>query len=135
MLRDHGLAAEAVSATEVVVTDGQFEAANPLMEPTRRRAEAVLRPLVVAGVVVLDRVGKAIRTAPRDALISLSSTPERQGLAFGVHRAMDTVGALLGPLVYLAVRAIVLRHCLLSYVFGTVVLATTINLVTGIVTG
>lgn len=50
-LRDQGLAAEAVSATEVIVTDEQFAAANPLMEPTRRRAAAVLRPLVDAGVV------------------------------------------------------------------------------------
>jgi aspartate kinase len=50
-LRDRGLAAEAVSATEVIVTDGQFGAANPLPEPTRQRAEAVLRPLVAAGVV------------------------------------------------------------------------------------
>ncbi|WP_394840952.1 MFS transporter [Pendulispora brunnea] len=45
-----------------------------------------------------DRAGKGIRTAPRDALISLSSTPDALGRAFGVHRAMDTVGAFLGPL-------------------------------------
>ncbi|MYX26134.1 MFS transporter [Streptomyces sp. SID8381] len=50
-------------------------------------------------VLAADRTGKGLRTAPRDALISLSSTPENQGRAFGVHRAMDTVGALLGPLV------------------------------------
>lgn len=50
-------------------------------------------------VLAADRTGKGLRTAPRDALISLSSTPENQGRAFGVHRAMDTAGALLGPLV------------------------------------
>jgi MFS family permease len=50
-------------------------------------------------VLVADRTGKGLRTAPRDALISLSSTPETLGRAFGVHRAMDTVGAFLGPLV------------------------------------
>ena len=61
---------------------------------------------LIAGVVVIDRVGKAIRTSPRDALISLSSTAERQGLAFGVHRAMDTAGALLGPLVAFAILAL-----------------------------
>ncbi|MFF9213389.1 MULTISPECIES: MFS transporter [unclassified Streptomyces] len=50
-------------------------------------------------VLAADRTGKGLRTAPRDALISLSSTPESRGRAFGVHRAMDTAGALLGPLV------------------------------------
>jgi MFS family permease len=45
-----------------------------------------------------DRVGKGIRTAPRDALISLSSSPEKLGASFGVHRALDMVGALLGPI-------------------------------------
>ncbi|WP_405813780.1 MFS transporter [Streptomyces sp. NBC_01390] len=49
-------------------------------------------------VLALDRTGKGLRTAPRDAMISLSTPPERQGRAFGVHRAMDTTGAMLGPL-------------------------------------
>lgn len=52
----------------------------------------------IAAVLAADRTGKGLRTAPRDALISLSSPPEAQGRAFGVHRAMDTMGALLGPL-------------------------------------
>ncbi len=46
-----------------------------------------------------DRVGKGIRTAPRDALISDSITPDKRGIAFGFHRAMDTLGAVFGPLV------------------------------------
>ena len=54
-------------------------------------------PLVA--FVLADRTGKGIRTAPRDALISLSSPLSRQGVAFGVHRALDTAGALVGPLV------------------------------------
>jgi MFS family permease len=59
-------------------------------------------------VLAADRTGKGLRTAPRDALISLSSTPENRGRSFGVHRAMDTVGALLGPLVaFLILRATV----------------------------
>ncbi|HZI36852.1 MAG TPA: MFS transporter, partial [Acidimicrobiia bacterium] len=49
-----------------------------------------------------DRVGKGIRTAPRDALISLSSSPEKLGTSFGVHRALDMVGALLGPILAFA---------------------------------
>ncbi|MFD7554749.1 MFS transporter [Streptomyces sp. NPDC059835] len=49
-------------------------------------------------VLALERTGKGLRTAPRDALISLSTPAGQQGRAFGVHRAMDTTGALLGPL-------------------------------------
>lgn len=60
---------------------------------------------LLAGVIALDRIGKGIRTAPRDALISLSSAPTRLGLAFGVHRAFDTAGALLGPLAAFAILA------------------------------
>ncbi|MEU7530239.1 MFS transporter [Saccharothrix sp. NPDC042600] len=55
-------------------------------------------PLALGGVLAVDRTGKGLRTAPRDALISLSSTPETLGRAFGVHRSMDTIGAFLGPL-------------------------------------
>jgi MFS family permease len=54
---------------------------------------------VVAGVRWADRVGKGIRTAPRDALVADSVTPEVRGLAFGFHRALDTAGALLGILI------------------------------------
>ncbi len=53
----------------------------------------------VGGIVLADRTGKGIRTAPRDALIALSTAPAGLATAFGVHRAMDTAGALLGPLV------------------------------------
>ncbi|NGO67289.1 MFS transporter [Streptomyces boncukensis] len=52
----------------------------------------------IGAALTADRVGKGVRTAPRDALISLSSPPEALGRSFGVHRAMDTTGALLGPL-------------------------------------
>ncbi|MEU9985525.1 MFS transporter [Streptomyces sp. NPDC048045] len=59
-------------------------------------------------ILAADRTGKGLRTAPRDALISLSSTPGTRGRSFGVHRAMDTAGALLGPLVaFLILRATV----------------------------
>ncbi|NUS13138.1 MAG: MFS transporter, partial [Streptomyces sp.] len=68
---------------------------------------ALCKPLLLAvhtlpligAVLAADRTGKGLRTAPRDALISLSSDPRTRGRAFGVHRAMDTTGALLGPLV------------------------------------
>ncbi|MFD9307627.1 MFS transporter [Streptomyces sp. NPDC060048] len=52
----------------------------------------------VGVILALERTGKGLRTAPRDALISLSTPAGSQGRAFGVHRAMDTTGALLGPL-------------------------------------
>jgi len=54
---------------------------------------------VIAGVRWADRVGKGIRTAPRDALVADSVTQETRGLAFGFHRAMDTAGAMLGLLI------------------------------------
>ena len=57
----------------------------------------------IVGVLFVDRCGKGIRTAPRDALISLSSDPDRLGESFGVHRALDTTGALIGPLVAFAI--------------------------------
>jgi MFS family permease len=56
----------------------------------------------LAAIIVVDRAGKGIRTAPRDALISLSSPRGELATAFGVHRAMDTAGAMLGPLVAFA---------------------------------
>jgi MFS family permease len=52
-----------------------------------------------------DRLGKGVRTAPRDALIADSSTALTRGRDFGAHRALDTVGAAIGPLVAWAVLA------------------------------
>jgi len=57
----------------------------------------------VAGVRWADRVGKGIRTAPRDALVADSIDEPQRGLAFGFHRAADTGGAVLGLLVALGV--------------------------------
>ena len=58
---------------------------------------------VVAGVRWADRVGKGIRTAPRDALLADSIKKEQRGLAFGFHRAADTAGAMIGLLIALLV--------------------------------
>jgi MFS family permease len=55
---------------------------------------------------MVDRAGKGIRTAPRDAIIALSTTPERLGTAFGFHRAMDTAGAVVGPALALLLLAL-----------------------------
>lgn len=74
----------------------------------------VTRPLIAmaaAGWHVLlvrfgDRIGKGVRTAPRDALIADSIAPELRGRAFGFHRAMDHAGAVIGPLLAMAVLAL-----------------------------
>lgn len=68
---------------------------------------ALTRPLLafagnwhqVLAIRLGDRVGKGIRTAPRDAMIADSVPFEQRGLAFGFHRAMDHCGAVIGPLI------------------------------------
>lgn len=47
---------------------------------------------------LIDRLGKGIRTSARDAMIAASCTPDARGKAFGLHRAMDTIGAFVGPI-------------------------------------
>lgn len=64
----------------------------------------------IMAAVGLDRLGKGIRTAPRDAMISLSMSKRHLGLAFGVHRAMDSAGALLGPIVAFGFLLLVGSH-------------------------
>jgi MFS family permease len=59
--------------------------------------------IAVAGARWSDRIGKGIRTAPRDALVADAVPPSSRGVAFGVQRAMDTAGALLGLLIALVV--------------------------------
>jgi MFS family permease len=68
---------------------------------------SVARPLIalvtaawqVLAIRLLDRVGKGLRTAPRDALLAESIPEERRGAAFGLHRAADHAGAVAGPLI------------------------------------
>jgi MFS family permease len=68
---------------------------------------SIVRPLLafahtwtqVLAIRLTDRVGKGIRTAPRDAMIADTVSVEQRGLAFGFHRAMDHGGAVIGPLV------------------------------------
>ncbi|HXU26934.1 MAG TPA: MFS transporter, partial [Bacteroidia bacterium] len=58
-------------------------------------------PLWVFGARSIDRLGKGVRTGARDALLSDEATPETKGTIFGFHRSMDTLGAVLGPLLAL----------------------------------
>jgi MFS family permease len=68
---------------------------------------ALTRPLIaiaatgaqVLGARFIDRIGKGIRTSPRDALLAASVPAEQRGAAFGVQRAMDNAGAVFGPLI------------------------------------
>ena len=72
---------------------------------------SVVRPLValaqsvgqVLAIRVADRVGKGIRSSPRDALLADSVAKEQRGRAFGLHRAADHFGAVIGPLTAFAV--------------------------------
>ncbi len=64
-------------------------------------AASFVWPMVLVGRVV-DRLGKGVRSAPRDALIAASVPREDYGRAFGFHRTGDTLGAVIGPLIALA---------------------------------
>ena len=73
---------------------------SSVVRPTVALATA---PVHVLAIRVLDRMGKGVRGAPRDALVAEVSPPADRGRAFGFQRAMDHVGALLGPLLATAV--------------------------------
>ena len=60
-------------------------------------ALAAVWPVVLAGRAV-DRLGKGVRGAPRDALLMVDVDPAARGRVFGLHRAADTAGAVVGPL-------------------------------------
>ncbi|HET8970285.1 MAG TPA: MFS transporter [Candidatus Nanopelagicales bacterium] len=61
----------------------------------------------ITAVITTDRLGKGLRTGPRDALIATASDPADLGRNFGVHRSLDTLGALIGPLIAFLVLAAV----------------------------
>jgi MFS family permease len=83
-----------------------------------------LRPLIglatswstVLALRFMDRVGKGLRTAPRDALIAAAAGPTQRGRAFGFHRSMDHAGAVLGPLLAFGLLAaqVDLEHVFLA---------------------
>jgi MFS family permease len=91
---------------------------------------------LVAAIRWADRVGKGIRTAPRDALVADSVREENRGLAFGFHRAADTAGALVGILLALLVVWLAQRGAaqLSRSTFQTVVLISIIPGVLGVLT-
>jgi MFS family permease len=130
-------AAEAVSAAMKVL-------AGRLSDRAARRKPLVLvgyglaslaRPLValatgtgqVLGLRVVDRIGKGIRSGPRDALIAEATPLDQRGRAFGFHRAMDHAGALIGPLL---ASAVLLVRQDLRLVFGLAAVPAAVALVT-----
>jgi len=115
----HVLGAGAMS---LGIIEGAAEAVNSVLKILSGRAadsRAAKRPIVLAGysissiarpfialatswpqvftVRVLDRVGKGIRGAPRDAMLATWATPQTRGRVYGFHRAMDHAGAVVGP--------------------------------------
>ncbi|MBN1825219.1 MAG: MFS transporter [Candidatus Eisenbacteria bacterium] len=119
-----GLVPAAAAAVYIGLMDGVAESVSGLLKiwsggwsdrSGRRKALALAgyslsglaRPLIalaaagwhVVALRFLDRVGKGIRTAPRDALIGEAADPDVRGLAFAFHRMMDHAGAVSGPLV------------------------------------
>jgi MFS family permease len=79
----------------VVIGYGLASLVKPLIGLTRSAGQ-------VMAIRVVDRVGKGIRTSPRDALIADSVAPSIRGRAFGFHRAADNTGAVIGPLIAFA---------------------------------
>ncbi len=90
---------------------------------------------LVAGVRWADRVGKGVRTAPRDALVADSIDESQRGLAFGFHRAADTAGAVLGLLIALLVVWLAQQSAgeLTRATFQTVVLVSLIPAVLAVI--
>jgi MFS family permease len=76
----------------VVAGYGLSSAARPLMSLAQSAGAVLL-------VRFVDRIGKGVRSAPRDALIASVTPPARRGAAYGLHRAFDNAGAVAGPLV------------------------------------
>ncbi len=99
-------------------------AAKPFLSVTQSFADAF-------AVRLADRAGKGIRTSPRDALISDSVKVDKSGRAFGLHRSMDQVGAIIGPvLAFLLIPLVGTRGLFLaSLAPGTIALVVLVFLV------
>ena len=110
------------NAVSLGIVEGAAEAANSVLKilsgwlADRSRAKrplvllgyslsSAVRPLIaitttwtqVFTVRVVDRVGKGVRGAPRDAMLAIWTTPTTRGKVYGFHRAMDHLGAVIGP--------------------------------------
>ena len=77
-------------------------------------------PFEVLGARFADRIGKGIRGAPRDALVADITPPEVRGAAYGLRQALDTVGAFLGPLLAIALMALLANDIRKVYAWAVV---------------
>jgi len=113
-----GVMSDRLQSTKRWVVGGYTVAAiaRPLL------AFTTVWPMVLA-LRFADRVGKGLRSSPRDALLALTVDKEHRGLAFGLHRAMDNTGAVVGPLLaaWLLVEHIPLKDVFLWASLGGVV--------------
>lgn len=89
-----GLFSDKFRKRKVVVLVGY--ALSNVVKPLFAVAQTAIEALIIR---VTDRVGKGIRTSPRDALLSESVRDKRRGAAFGLHRTLDQTGAILGPVI------------------------------------
>ena len=88
----------------------RFDRRKPFILAGYGASSAVKPALIVAtlpwhvlAVRITERIGKGVRSAPRDALIANSTAHESMGKAFGFHKAMDAMGAVIGPVIALAI--------------------------------
>jgi MFS family permease len=90
----------------------------------------------IAGARWSDRVGKGVRTSPRDALVADSIEKDQRGIAFGFHRAADTAGAMLGLIIALLVTWLAQRQTvtLTASTFRTIVLISIIPAILAVIT-
>jgi MFS family permease len=97
----------------VLVGYGLSSAARPLVA-------LAASPVHVLLVRLVDRTGKGLRSSPRDALIAASTDPEHHARAFALHRAMDHAGAVVGPLLALAVLTLWTRDLRVLFALAAV---------------
>ncbi len=133
---------EGVAEATAAVTKG----VSGRMADTRRRRpfivfgyslSTVAKPLIalaagwpmVLAARFLDRFGKGVRTAPRDALITDETHPRARGRSFGMHRAADTAGAVVGPLLGLAAYRALDGRLRLLFVLAVIPAAISVGLV------
>jgi len=90
--------ASGIISDRVPKRKGLVLAGYGLSSLARPLVAAAASPLAVLFIRFADRVGKGVRTSPRDALIADTTDPAMRGKAFGFHRAMDHAGAIVGPL-------------------------------------
>jgi len=95
-----GKASDRIGSKVLITTGYAFAGIGKLLV-----ASAVVWPMVLFGRMI-DRVGKGIRSAPRDALITKSVEPSHYARAFGFHRSADTFGAVIGPIIALVGLAV-----------------------------